>query len=124
MDEQTRSDWNRAVAADLRIAELADAACYLLRSAEPGTGFAVNLYSDVREYLECLVGFTRKQPFPAVGRTRTEGAHERFLAILRQPIQISVENVRFLSSARAYDVTHDVVLTRLREIEERAEWRG
>lgn len=119
MNRYIEDDWNRAVAADPRIAELADAACDVLRAAGPGW-YAAHAYGDVRQYLERLVGFYNNQPMPDGSRTQIPGAHERFVAIASRPVTIDAGEAEFLDGSRAYDVTHDVIFGRLCEVEERA----
>ena len=119
MNRYIEKDWHRAIAADPRIGELADAACALLRASAPDW-YAAHAYGDVRQYLERLVGFNRGQAMPNGNRTRIPGAHERFLPIATRPVAIDAGEAEFLGSARAYDVTHDVIFGRLCEIEDKA----
>lgn len=119
MNSYIDRDWQRAIAADSRIGELADAACALLRESAPDWR-AAHAYGDVRQYLERLVGFDRGQAIPNGSRTRIPGAHERFLPIATRPVPIDAGEAEFLGSARAYDVTHDVIFGRLCEIEDKA----
>ncbi|MFI5938624.1 hypothetical protein [Actinoplanes sp. NPDC051494] len=121
MNDEIRADWQRAIDTDPRIGQLADAACEILRTAEPGRRLAASMYGDVRQYLERLVGYARTLPLPDGSRTRMDAAHERFTEIITRPVEIDATDDEFLGGDRAYDVTHDVIFTRLCEIEERDE---
>lgn len=117
MNTYIQQDWERATAADPRIADLADAACDLLRNDSDGW-YAAHVYGDVRQYLERLVGFYRGKAMPDGTRTQIPSAHERFLPIVTRPVSVDAIEAEWLGDARAYDVTHDVIFSRLCEIEE------
>jgi hypothetical protein len=116
MEQHIINDWQRAVVADPRISELAEAAYRLVREGDEHTHTADYVYGDMKPHLARLVGWNRGGPPPERGMVHIPESPDVLLPVVSDPHAGQAEDEEFLCSDRAYDVCHDVIFTELCEI--------
>ena len=113
IEQNIQDDWDRAITADPRIAELAEAAYDLVRFGDRDTHHADAVYGDLKPYLSRLVGWERGDPPPVGRRSMVPELPGKLLPIVSKPYVGRAEDEQFLRGDRAYDVCHDIVFTNL-----------
>jgi hypothetical protein len=113
MEQHIIDDWSRAVAADRRIAELAEVAYDLVRSGGEHSHAADYVYGDMKPYLARLVGWNRGDSPPVGRRVLVPEVPDLMLPVISQPYVGGPEDEAFLGGDRAFDVCHDVIFTEL-----------